>query len=208
MLNRSWLGKEPRRRSQEPEKSAPRTRRERLEQETHSVLFCTVLVTHMEEDVGAHCCPIYSGRKEPMRKGTTAPELNRDQLIILCIDEGKTALSERTALLESAGYHVLPAADANAAMQLFVSHEIDLVLTNNHLHGVSGAELSIFMKQVKPVRVVLLSNPVKVPTNLLSPVDACIEQDCFPEDLLLCLRQVLPKRPTAEADSILMLMEA
>lgn len=140
--------------------------------------------------------------------GTTAPELKNDQLVVLCIDEGKPALSERTALLESAGYHVLAAADANAAMQLLVSHEIDLVLTNDHLHGVSGGELSIFMKQVKPVRVVLLSNGVQVPTNLLSHVDACIEQDYSPEDLLRCLQQVLPKRPPVEAHSVLMLTEA
>lgn len=121
-------------------------------------------------------------------------ELKPDQITVLCIDEGQPALTERTALLESAGYRVFSAADANAAMQLFVSHEIDLVLSNNHLRGVSGAELSIFMKQVKPVYVVLLSNSCHVPANLLRQVDACIEQESPTKDLLHCLRQVLPSK--------------
>jgi hypothetical protein len=93
-------------------------------------------------------------------------------------------------------------------MQLFVSHEIDLVLSNNHLRGVSGAELSIFMKQVKPVHVVLLSNSAHIPESLLSHVDACLEQDGSSKDLLLCLRQVLPKQSTVKRGSALSLKEA
>lgn len=135
-------------------------------------------------------------------------EVKRDQITVLCIDEGQLALTDRIALLESAGYRVFPAADANAAMQLFVSHEIDLVLSNNHLRGVSGAELSIFMKQVKPVHVVLLSNSCGIPADLLRHVDACIEQDGFPGALLLCLEQVLPRESTVETGSALMLKEA
>lgn len=135
-------------------------------------------------------------------------ELKRDQITVLCIDEAQPALTDRTALLESAGYRVFPAADANAAMQLFVSHDIDLVLSNNHLRGVSGAELSIFMKQVKPVYVVLLSNSCQIPADLLRQVDACIEQDGSPKDLLLCLRQVLPKQPTMKEVALCQLKEA
>jgi CheY-like chemotaxis protein len=123
-------------------------------------------------------------------------DLTRDRLNVLCIDEGQSALADRTALLESAGYRVFSAMGANAAMQLFVTHEIDLVLSNNHLRGVSGAELSIFMKQVKPVHVVLLTNSAQIPADLLSHVDACMEQDGPTKDLLLCLQQVLPKQST------------
>ena len=125
-------------------------------------------------------------------------ELKRDQTTVLCIDEGQRALTDRTTLLESAGYRVFPAADANAAMRLFVSHEIDLILSNNHLRGVSGAELSIFMKQVKPVHVVLLSNSRQIPASLLRHVDACIEQEGPTKDLLLCLQQVLPTQTTSK----------
>ena len=135
-------------------------------------------------------------------------ELERNQLTVLCIDEGQPALMDRTALLESAGYRVFPAMNANAAMQLFVRHEIDLVLSNNHLRGVSGAELSIFMKQVKPVYVVLLSNSAQIPVDLLRQVDACMEQDGSPKDLLLCLRQLLPKQSTVKTGNALLLKEA
>ena len=129
-----------------------------------------------------------------MDKVSSNCEPKRNQHTVLCIDEGQLALADRTALLESAGYRVFPALNANEAMQLFVSHEIDLVLSNNHLRGVSGAELSIFMKQVKPVHVVLLTNSVQIPADLLSHVDACMEQDAPTKDLLLCLQQLLPKQ--------------
>jgi response regulator RpfG family c-di-GMP phosphodiesterase len=142
-----------------------------------------------------------------MPQGTITSEPKRDQPTILCIDEGELALADRTALLKSVGYRVFPAANANAAMQLFVSYEIDLVLTNNHLSGVSGAELSIFMKQVKPVQVVMLSHGAPIPNKLLSHVDACMEQDYSPRDLLLCLEHLLPKRSCVEARKVLMLME-
>ncbi|MDT8070208.1 MAG: response regulator [Terriglobia bacterium] len=139
---------------------------------------------------------------------STSFELERDQRTVLCIDEEQPALTDRTALLESAGYRVFAAMNANAAMQLFVNHEIDLVLSNNHLRGVSGAELSIFMKQVKPVSVVLLSNSAQIPANLLSLVDACIEQDGSPKDLLRCLRRVLPTKSAVQTDRALLLKEA
>jgi len=143
-----------------------------------------------------------------MRMLSTNSELKRNQLTVLCIDEGQPALRDRTALLESAGYRVFPAMNANAAMQLFVSHEIDLVLSNDHLRGVSGAELSIFMKQVKPVYIVLLSNSAQIPANLLRQVDACMEQDGSPKDLLLCLREVLPKQSKVKTGDALVLKEA
>src|SRR5512146_3153997 len=143
-----------------------------------------------------------------MRMVFTNSELKRNQPTVLCVDEGQTALRDRTALLESAGYRVYPAMNVNAAMRLFMSHEIDLVLANDHLRGVSGAELSIFMKQVKPVSVVLLSNSAQIPASLLSHVDACMEQDGSPTDLLTCLQQVLPKQSTVKTGKALLLKGA
>jgi CheY-like chemotaxis protein len=139
-----------------------------------------------------------SAEKELLEMRSTNSEPERNQLAVLCIDERESALADRTELLESAGYRVFPAGDANAAMQLFVRHEIDLVLSTNHLRGVSGAELSIFMKQVKPVYVVLLSNSAEIPADIVRQVDACMEQDGSPRDLLLCLRQLLPKQSAGE----------
>lgn len=143
-----------------------------------------------------------------MRTRLTPSELEGSEVTILCIDEGQPALADRTALLESAGYRVFPASTVNAAMQLFMSYEMDLVLSINHLQGISGAELSIFMKQVKPVRIVLLSNGATIPESLLSHVDACLDRDGSPEELLLCLRRILPIQPSVESTRNMMLMEA
>jgi len=117
------------------------------------------------------------------------------QATILCIDDELPALQVRTALLESVGYRVLPAMTANAAMGLFVTHEIDLVLSEHMLRDVSGAELSIFMKQVRPdVSVVLLAGAAQLPATLVKQVDACVQKDSPARNLLGCVQEVLAQQ--------------
>lgn len=111
---------------------------------------------------------------------------------IFCIDDERPTLLVRTTQLETAGYRVFPALTANVAVELFVAHQIDLILSAMVLPRASGADLSIFMRQVRPeVSVVLLNRSARLHPTLLKQVDACIEKDASETDLLLCLRQVL-----------------
>ncbi|HJU09805.1 MAG TPA: hypothetical protein VJ728_02960, partial [Candidatus Binataceae bacterium] len=90
----------------------------------------------------------------PISRSRLRPEF---QATILCIHHEKPALEMRSALLQSVGYRVFTASTADQAMAIFVGNEIDLVLSDQLLPGLSSAELSIFMKQVRPgVAVVLM----------------------------------------------------
>lgn len=114
---------------------------------------------------------------------------------ILCIDDEPPALLARTAQLEAVGYRVFPALSADEAVQLFVTHQVDLILSSIVVLGASAADLSIFMRQVRPeVPVVLLSRTVQLHATLLKQVDACIGADASEDDLLSCLRRVLEKQ--------------
>jgi CheY-like chemotaxis protein len=137
-----------------------------------------------------------------MYTAPTQSEAMSHKTTILCIDDEQPALAVRTELLASQGYRVFGAMTANAAMELFVSHEIDLVLSDHMLRGVSGAELSIFMKQVRPhVAVVLLSGSARIPATLLMHVDACVQKGGPTQDLLDCLQAVLAKQGNKQARS-------
>jgi CheY-like chemotaxis protein len=114
---------------------------------------------------------------------------------ILCIDDERPTLLVRTAQLEAAGFRVFPALTANVAVELFVAHPIDVILSAMVLPGPSGADLSIFMRQVRPeVSVVLLAQTAQLHPALVKQVDACIDSDASVDDLLYCLRQVLMKQ--------------
>ena len=75
---------------------------------------------------------------------------------ILCIDDAENAIFVRKLVLEGAGYTVLTALDGETGLQLFRSHEIDLVISDHVLPGRTGAELSHQMKQEKPMVPILL----------------------------------------------------
>lgn len=114
---------------------------------------------------------------------------------ILCIDAEPPTLSARPAQLEAAGYQVFHALTPSAAVELFVAHQVDLILSAVVVPGASGTDLSIFMRQVRPeVSVVLLTRTARLHSTLLKQVDACIERDASENDLLTCLRQVLAKQ--------------
>src|SRR5579884_1347810 len=107
---------------------------------------------------------------------------------ILCIHDNKAALEMRSALLQVAGYRVFAAATSDQAMAVFVEHEVDLVLSDQFVRGVSGAELAIFMKQVRPgVAVVLLSGSSLPPAKLSRHLDALVRENCSDREVLCCI---------------------
>ena len=118
---------------------------------------------------------------------------------LLCIDNDGPALELRTSVLEAEGYRVFAALGGEAAVKMFVLEQIDLVLSGLVFPGVSGAELSIFMRQVRPeVPVVLVSRLEKVPAALLRQVDGCVQHSASTEDLLACIEEVLGRRTEDE----------
>jgi CheY-like chemotaxis protein len=84
--------------------------------------------------------------------------------VILCVDDDAAALALRCAVLSSAGYEVLPAADGAAALELFRRIQVDLVITDYCLPGLTGMQVAAEMKRLKPaIPIVLFSGLVEAP---------------------------------------------
>jgi CheY-like chemotaxis protein len=84
--------------------------------------------------------------------------------VILCIDDEVAALALRSLVLKSAGYDVLTAADGAAALELFRSVQVDLVITDHLLPGLTGTQLAVEMKRLKPaIPIILFSGLVQAP---------------------------------------------
>lgn len=130
-----------------------------------------------------------------MRKVSSISEAAERTPTVLCINDDELVLEQQKLALEAAGYRVLGALDGEAAVKHFVAEEIDLILSGLLFPGVSGAELSMFMRQVRPeVSVVLLSRTKHLPAALLRQVDGHVDKGADTGDLLSCVQKVLARK--------------
>jgi CheY-like chemotaxis protein len=84
--------------------------------------------------------------------------------VVLCVDDEVFALKLRGLVLSSAGYQVVTAPDGAAAMELFGRVQVDLVITDHSLPGLTGAQLASEIKRLKPaIPVVLFSGLPEAP---------------------------------------------
>ena len=80
--------------------------------------------------------------------------------IILCVDDEENQLAVRKLVLESEGYAVLTAASGQQALGLLEQHQVDLVLSDHLMPGLTGAELARQIKVLKPDLPVILISAV------------------------------------------------
>ena len=86
---------------------------------------------------------------------------------ILFVDDSKLALQCSKDLFLSKGIAILTACDAAEALELFKLHEIAVVVSDNHMPGMSGLEFLSELRNVSPDTVkVLISAYVDLPTAL------------------------------------------
>jgi len=75
---------------------------------------------------------------------------------ILCIDDDPQSLKVRGILLESMGYKVLSEPDAERGLHTFRNHDVDAVLMDYQMPGMSGGEAAVEMKRLRPDIPVLI----------------------------------------------------
>jgi len=86
--------------------------------------------------------------------------------IILCVDDEENQLAVRKLVLESEGYAVLTAASGQQALGLLEQHQVDLVLSDHLMPGLTGAELARQIKVLKPdLPVILISAVNEIPSD-------------------------------------------
>src|SRR5271156_1591419 len=91
-----------------------------------------------------------------------------DQELILCVDDEENQLAVRKLVLESKGYAVLTAASGQQALDLLAQHQVDLVLSDHLMPGLTGAELARQIKAQTPeLPVILISAVNEIPADAI-----------------------------------------
>lgn len=119
------------------------------------------------------------------------PATNSNRPVILAINDEELALQVRKAVLEASGYSVLTALERDRALDLFKTHDIDLVLTDYLLRSSNGADISRELKQIKPnVPIVLLSGMTEQPDDI-GEADLFLTKLSGPQELLSVISRML-----------------
>jgi CheY-like chemotaxis protein len=86
--------------------------------------------------------------------------------VILCVDDEETQLTIRKLVLEKEGYSVLTAGSGQQALNLLGCHQIDLVLSDHLMPGLTGTELTRQIKARYPeLPVILISAVNELPAD-------------------------------------------
>ena len=86
---------------------------------------------------------------------------------LLCVDDNQVALDLRKQVLESFGYSVLIASDSIAALELFSSSQVDLVISDHLLQGSTGTQLAAAMKKLRPdIPIAIISGLPDAPADM------------------------------------------
>ena len=111
--------------------------------------------------------------------------------LILCLEDDKSYLYLRKAVLEKAGYDVIGVSTASDALDALREAPVCLVLADHMLRDTTGVEVAAKMKKIRPdVPVILYSG--KNPDSMKN-VDLFINKDVPTSKFLAILRDVLSR---------------
>jgi len=131
-----------------------------------------------------------------------SPKFSKDGMpIILSVDDEPAILSTRQLILESAGFRVLSAPDGEAALRLFSSELVDLVLLDYVMPGLGGDAVAKEMKRQRPHVPVILVSASPVPEDILTCVDCRCDKGEGPLALLKKVSEFLAHSSTAVSSS-------
>ena len=86
--------------------------------------------------------------------------------VILCVDDEPNSLVLRKLVLQKAGYEVVTANSAMAALDVLASTQVDLVLSDQLMPGLTGTELARQIKNRWPsLPVILISGVNEIPAD-------------------------------------------
>ena len=113
--------------------------------------------------------------------------------VILCVDDEPTGLMARRLILSIAGYDVLTAASAEAALRIFSRNPVDLIITDHFLPDLPGTEMAAMMKRLKPqVPIVLLTGSLEPPPGI-EHTDLLLVKGMPPPEFLAAVARLLTK---------------
>ena len=90
---------------------------------------------------------------------TQAVEDVGERLVVLAVDDDPLVLTNTVAMLDELGHNVLVANSGDEALVIFQRHpEIDLVLTDEVMPGLSGSQLAQRVLEIRPTVVVAVAS--------------------------------------------------
>jgi two-component system, OmpR family, response regulator CpxR len=133
---------------------------------------------------------------------SASPHGSGPRKIVLCVEDEDLQLHFRKMQFEFAGFRVLQAQSASAAMEIFRSHHVDAVVMDYWLSGTNGTAVAEEMKQLSPrTPIVMLSGFSSLPGEG-AVVDAWLRKvDVGPEEVVNEVRRLIDRtigtQPTA-----------
>jgi CheY-like chemotaxis protein len=114
-----------------------------------------------------------------------------DSITILCVDDEDIPRMLRKLILQKQGYKVVTAASGKEALALIDEGGIHLVLTDQMMPGMTGTELTKFVKADRPATpVILISGVNEIPQDAIY-ADRFVSKVGGPELLFHAVAEVL-----------------
>jgi CheY-like chemotaxis protein len=114
-----------------------------------------------------------------------------DSITILCVDDEDIPRKLRKLILQKQGYKVVTAASGKEALALIDEGGIHLVLTDQMMPGMTGTELTKFVKADRPATpVILISGVNEIPQDAIY-ADRFVSKVGGPELLFQAVAEVL-----------------
>jgi CheY-like chemotaxis protein len=112
-------------------------------------------------------------------------------ITILCVDDEETPRILRKLILQKQGYQVITAASGVEALEILNGANVNLVLSDLMMPGMSGTELTKSVKSMRPTMpVILISGVNEIPSDA-SYADRFISKVGGPELLFETVIEVL-----------------
>lgn len=114
-----------------------------------------------------------------------------DSITILCVDDEDVPRMLRKLILQKQGYRVVTAVSGKEALTMLDEGEINLVLSDQLMPGMTGTELAKVIKAERPAMpVILISGVNEIPEDAMY-VDRFVSKVEGPERLFQAVLEVL-----------------
>jgi CheY-like chemotaxis protein len=124
---------------------------------------------------------------------------------ILCVDDTEAILRFYEDLFGCYGYEVIAAANGHQALDAFRSRapDIDAVILDYHMPGMTGLELAILLKQYDPTLPIMMLSGIGLEHDDVHPaVDISLSKGVAIKDIIRHVELLVAERPTRQAQCV------
>jgi two-component system chemotaxis response regulator CheY len=121
--------------------------------------------------------------------------MNRNRSVVLIAGLGRSRRLPLIAALESHGYETLEAEDGFEALQTAIDHDVDVLITDDEMPGLTGRELIRIVRKHRAIGHCLLisdSDQMLGDTEFTDGKASFIMAPVEPEQVLSKIREVFP----------------